>query len=48
MNGTALNSDDLFQDDAEVLALPLSAGEGSRHIFPYHKSGPNMDTCPAS
>lgn len=33
MNGTALNSDDLFQDDAEVLAFPLSAGEGSRHIM---------------
>ncbi len=33
MNGIALNSDDLLQDDAEVLALPLSAGEGSRNIM---------------
>jgi len=48
MNGTAFNSDDLLEDDPEVLVFRRSAAECAWDIFPAHPSGPNSDTCPSS
>ena len=44
MNGIAFNSDDLLEDDPEVLAFGVSAAEGSRHVLPAEPSGPNKQS----
>ena len=48
MNGIALNSDNFLQDNAEVLALWFSAGEGSGDVLPYHKSRSYRASCSPS
>lgn len=47
MNGIALNSADLLQDNAEVLALRLSAGKGSGDVLPHKPSGTNKQSWPS-
>ena len=48
MSGIAFNSDDLLEDDAEVLPLGGPAAERAGDVFPAHPSWANSEPCPSS